>query len=88
MRLCGTQGGFGQSFALPDLTHPENARAAGDLPSSDEVQLVLDEYKREDVGVLHTAMNLRKDVSISLFEVIFGRFGHNSGCQYMHVKTD
>ena len=33
-------------------------------PSSDEVQLVLDEYKREDAGVLHTAMNLRKDYDI------------------------
>ena len=27
-------------------------------PSPDEVQLVLDEHRREDVGVLRTAMNL------------------------------
>ena len=30
-------------------------------PSPDEVQLVLDEHRREDVGVLRTAMNLRKN---------------------------
>ena len=38
-------------------------------PSSDEVQLVLDEHRREDVGVLRTAMNLRKDYDISYAKV-------------------
>ena len=33
--------------------------------SPDEVQMVLDEHRREDVGVLRTAMNLRKDHDIS-----------------------
>ena len=34
------------------------------------------------------SQKLEKMVSISLFEVIFSGFGHNSGCQCMHVKTD
>ena len=38
-------------------------------PSSDEVQLVLDKHKREDVGVLRTAMNLRKSHDISYSKV-------------------
>ena len=38
-------------------------------PSPDEVQLVLDEHRREDVGVLRTAMNLRKDYDISYAKV-------------------
>ncbi len=38
-------------------------------PSSDEVQLVLDEHRREDVGVLRTAMNLRKDYDVSYAKV-------------------
>ena len=50
-------------------THPQNARATGDQPSPDEVQLVLDEHRREDVGVLRTAMNLRKDYDISYAKV-------------------
>ena len=27
-------------------------------------------------------------VTVSLFEAIFGRFGHNPSCQHMSVKTD
>ena len=38
-------------------------------PSLDEVQMVLDEHKREDVGVLRTAMNLRKDHDIRYSKV-------------------
>ena len=38
-------------------------------PSPDEVQLVLDEHRWEDVGVLRTAMNLRKDYDISYAKV-------------------
>ena len=38
-------------------------------PSPDEVQLVLDEHKREDVGVLRVAMNLRKSHDISYSKV-------------------
>ena len=38
-------------------------------PSPDEVQMVLDEHRREDMGVLRTAMNLRKDHDISYSKV-------------------
>ena len=38
-------------------------------PSPDEVQLVLDEHKHEDVGVLRVAMNLRKSHDIRYSEV-------------------
>ena len=32
------------------FTHPQNARAAGNLAVSRLVQLILDEHRREDVG--------------------------------------
>ena len=38
-------------------------------PSPDEIQMVLDEHRREDVGVLRTAMNLRKDYDVSYAKV-------------------
>ena len=37
--------------------------------SPDEVQLILDEHKREDVGVLRSAMNLRKDHDVRYSKV-------------------
>ena len=54
-------------------------------PSPDEVQLVLGEHKREDVGVLRVAMNLRKSHDISYSKVYRimkeGGFGGPVSCQ-------
>ena len=60
-------------------------------PSPDEVRLVLDEHRREDVGVLRTAMNLRKDYDIRYSKVSRHkgeRTGGSVGCQIQKTEVD
>ena len=53
-----------ESCAIGSPHVPKTPGRPATRPSSGEVQLVLGEHKREDVGVLRTAMNLRKSRDI------------------------
>ena len=54
---------------LPGPLIPKTLGRPVTRPSLDEVQLVLDEHKREDVGVIRVAVNLKKSHDISYSKV-------------------
>ena len=58
-------------------------------PSPDEVRLVLDGRRREDAGVLRTAMNLRKDHD-TRYSKVSGHKGERTGgsVRYQIQKTE
>ena len=70
---------------------PRMPRRPATQPSPDEVQLVPDEHRREDVGVLCTAMNLRKDHDIRYSKVSSHkgeRTGDSVDCQISQAEVD
>ena len=61
------------------------------LSSPDEVQMVLDEHKLKDVGVLYTTMNLRRDYDIR-YSKVSGHEGElaagSASCQIQKAEGD
>ena len=59
-----------EEFCLTGSAHvPKTPGRPTSGPSPDEVQMVLDAHKHEDVGVVRVAMNLRKNHDISYAKV-------------------